>query len=139
MAVRITLPDAAIMCFEWRIDWYDLGTDYDVDLEVESDEERASLILYCTATNRLEVSVDGGGFSAIGDDPSTGIDLGYFAAGQRKDITVRYNTSDNIIHESVQLLIDLGVDPVVVAVESSTYHSDSPSYHSEDAGYHGGP
>jgi hypothetical protein len=140
----MVLPGASIPCHVVRLDWYVIGTDRDVNLQVVSDPARAGWQLFCSLANRVEVSVAGGAYQTVGDTADTGANLGGFAAGQAKDITVRYNCASTIRAEECELMLDLGIwTAEEIAAEgggfgSTAFEGGDAWFEGEDSTFEGG-
>lgn len=105
----MTLPDGAILHFSERIDFYVRGTQREYDVEVVFVDDLDSLLLFCDAANRVYADA-GGGFVLLPQmDPDAGLELGPGTAGQRKPVTIRYSTSDDLRDDFPQLLMDGGI------------------------------
>lgn len=91
MALRLSAPEGSKPLRRLALDWVRVGEPYTVDLELVADGAAAPVaMLACSQAGWLEVSDDDGAtWTALGTDPTAGVELGPLAADERKAITLR--------------------------------------------------
>ncbi len=110
--LRLSAPDGSQEIRRLALDWVRVGQPYDVDLEVVADGEAAdTALLACSEADWLEVSQDGGlNWDPVPTDPVYGVELGPFAADERREITLRLTVPPGtaVRTQLVELWLGLG-------------------------------
>lgn len=88
--LQIRAVDAAFEIRRIPLDFVEIGSPYDVDLDIVATEEQLVALLSAGVAGWVEISTNGGSsWDPVPADIQSGFDLGSFTSGEKKRIRIR--------------------------------------------------
>lgn len=111
MSQEVRLRNAAVPLRHFRLDHFRRDVPYEIEVDFYSSGARAEFPFWTSLSGWMRVKIGAGPYVWVGNDVSTAVDIGAFAAGETKQATLEITapTGVNSRHESLALNLGGGI------------------------------